>query len=142
MGLKTYDPSEVALIFAGFPISGFADGTFVSVDQNEDSFNLVVGTDGEGARAKSNNRSATITFTLLQTSASNAFLAAQHNIDIRSPNGDGIGSLLVQDNSGLSLYSADKSWVRKPPVAEFGREVGSREWTIETHELTNITAGN
>ncbi len=142
MGLKTYDAKEVALIFAGFPISGFADGAFVTVDQTEDSFSLVVGSDGEGARSKNNNRSATITFTLLQTSESNAFLAASHNIDIRSPNGDGIGPVFVKDNSGNSLYTADKAWVRKPPAAEFGREVGSREWTIESHELINVTAGN
>lgn len=140
--LRTYDAKEVALIFAGNPISGFADGTFVSVDQNEDSFTLAVGSDGEGARSKNNNRSATITFTLLQTSASNAALAALHNLDILSANGDGIGPVLVKDNSGNSLYTADKAWVRKPPTAEFGREVGSREWTIETHELVNLTAGN
>ncbi len=142
MGLKTYDPNEVSLIFAGAPISGFADGTFVSVDQNEDSFSLVVGSDGEGARSKNNNRSATLTFTLLQTSESNAFLAAAHNADILSANGDGIGPVLVKDGSGNSLYTADKAWVRKPPTAEFGREVGSREWVLETHDLVNVTAGN
>ncbi len=142
MGLKTYDASEVALVFAGNIIDGFADGTFVSVDQNEDSFSLVVGSDGEGARSKNNNRSGTITFTLLQTSESNGFLAAQHNLDILSANGDGIGALIVKDGSGNSLYTADLAWVRKPPTAEFGREVVSREWVLETHELINLTLGN
>ncbi len=142
MGLKTYDANEVALIMAGSPISGLADGTFVTVAQNEDSFSLVIGSDGEGARSKNNNESAIVTFTLLQTSESNAVLAALHNLDIASANGDGIGPLLVKDNSGVSLYTAEKAWIRKPPDAEFGREVGSREWVIETHKLINLTAGN
>ena len=98
--------------------------------------------DGEGARSKNNNRSATITFTLLQTSEANGFLAAQHNLDILSANGDGIGPLIVKDGSGNSLYTADLAWVRKPPIAEFGRDVGSREWVLETHELVNLTLGN
>ncbi len=142
MGLKTYDANEVALVFANNLISGFADGTFVAVDQNEDSFSLVVGSDGEGARSKNNNRSATITFTLLQTADSNDVLAAAHNLDILSANGDGIGPLTVKDGSGRAIYHTDKAWVRKPPTAEFGREVGSREWVLETHDLVNLTAGN
>ena len=57
MAVSTYNPDEVAIVFAGIPISGFADGTFLSVEQNEDSFTMQVGTDGEACRSKSNNRS-------------------------------------------------------------------------------------
>lgn len=140
--LKTYDAGEVAVIFAGSPITGGADGDFVSIEQNEDSFALVMGSDGEGARSKSNNRSARITITVLSTSAANAFLSALHNTDIRTANGDGIAPLLIKDNSGFSLYTADKAWIVKPPTAAFSREIGTREWVLETHDLINNTAGN
>ena len=142
MPLRTYDPSQVTIVFAGIPISGFADGTFVSVEQNEDSFTLQVGTDGEGTRSKTNNRSGRVTLTLMQSSAANDALAAVHSLDVLSPSGDGIFPLLIKDNSGRSLFGADTAWIVKPPTGEFGREVTSREWIIETDHLIQSHGGN
>jgi hypothetical protein len=142
MPLRTYDPSQVIIVFAGIPLSGFADGTFLSVEQNEDSFTLQIGTDGEGTRSKTNNRSGRVTFTLMQSSQANDLLSALHNLDIRSPNGDGIGPLLIKDNSGRSLFSAEKAWIVKPPTGEYGREAASREWIVETDHLILQHGGN
>jgi len=142
MALYTYDPSQVAIIFAGIPVSGFADGTFVNVEQNEDSFTLQVGTDGEACRSKTNNKSGRVTFTLGQWSSSNALLSALHNLDVNTPNGDGIGPLLVKDNSGTSLYAAEKAWIVRPPAAAFSREAESREWIVETADLIQNHGGN
>lgn len=144
MTLRKYDPSQVAIIFGPVgPIGGFADGTFVSVEQNEDSFALSVGSDGEGTRAKSNNRSGRVTVTLAQSSASNALLSAAHLLDINSANGDGIGPLLVADRSGTSLYEAENAWIVRPPAAEFGRDgAATREWIIETDNLNQVHGGN
>jgi hypothetical protein len=142
MALHTYDPSQVAVVFAGIPINGYADGTFLNVEQNEDSFTLTIGSDGEGCRAKSNNRSGRVTFTLGQWSMANDLLSAVHNVDINTPNGDGIGPLLIKDNSGRSIYTAEKAWIVKPPAAAFGREAESREWVIETDNLIQFHGGN
>ena len=142
MPLRTYDPSQVTIVFAGIPISGFADGTFLSVEQNEDSFTLQIGTDGEGTRSKSNNRSGRVTLTLMQSSLANDLLASLHSVDLSSPGGDGIGPLLVKDNSGRSLFTAEKAWIVKPPTGEFGREATSREWIIETDHLIQTHGGN
>ena len=142
MGVSTYDPAQVAVVFAGIPISGYADGTFLSVEQNEDSFALQVGTDGEACRSKSNNRSGRVTFTLGQWSEANDLLSALHNLDINTPNGDGIGPLLVKDNSGRSIFSAEKAWIVKPPAAGYGREAESREWVVETDNLVQFHGGN
>lgn len=142
MPLRTYDPSQVSIVFAGVPVDGFADGTFLSVEQNEDSFTLQVGTDGESVRSKSNNRSGRATFTLMQSSATNDLLSALHTLDISTPNGDGIGPLLIKDLSGRSIYTAEKSWIVKPPAAGFAREAESREWVVETDNLIQIHGGN
>jgi len=143
MALRVYDASQVAVIFGPVgPISGFADGAFVSVEQNEDSFTLQMGTDGEGTRSKSNNRSGRVTITLMQSSQSNILLSSVHTLDINSPNGDGIGPLLIADRSGSSLYEAEKAWIVKPPAAEFDREATSREWILETDNLVQIHGGN
>ena len=130
------------MVLSGIPISGLADGTFVSVVFNEDAYALTIGSDGEGTRSKTNNRSGRVTFTLMQSSESNDLLSALHNLDLNTPNGDGIGPLLVKDNSGRTLVTAASAWVVKHPDAEFGREAATREWIVETEELLAQHGGN
>lgn len=142
MPLRTYDPSQVTIVFAGIPISGFADGTFLSVEQNEDSFTLQIGTDGEGTRSKTNNRSGRVTLTLMQSSMANDLLASMHSVDLLSPSGDGIGPLLIKDISGRSMFAAEKAWIVRAPTGEFGREATSRDWVIETDHLIQSHGGN
>jgi hypothetical protein len=141
MALKKYDPKAVSVIFGG-PITGFADGTFVNVAFNEDLFNLVIGADGEACRSKTNNLSARITITLLQSSASNTFLSAAHNVDLNSPLGDGIVPFFLKDLSGDTIMAAENAWVVKPADTEYAREPGSREWTIETDNMQFNVGGN
>lgn len=142
MTLRTYDPAAVSVIFAGIPISGYADGTFVSVEQSEDSFALTVGTDGDACRSKTNNRSARVTLTLLQSSQVNDLLSAVHNLDRLSPNGDGIAPFLMKDNTGTTICAAEKAYIVKPATVSYGREVESREWVIETDAMVFHVGGN
>ena len=141
--VKAYGPDEVTIVFGAIPISsGYADGDFCTVEFDEDAFSLQVGTDGEGARSKSNNRSATITISLMQTADANDLLSAQHQLDLNSAGGVGIVPLLIADRSGRSLYVAQKAWIQKMPGATFGREAGPREWVIRTNNLIAHTGGN
>lgn len=137
---KTYDPSQVLLTFNGYNISGFADGTFVNVARDEDMWSLQMGTDGEGTRSKSNNRSGTVSFTLMQSSDSNDILSGFAAADELS--NSGMGPLLVKDNSGRSLYAAENAWIQKLPDSEFGREATSREWVLRTDHLQSFVGGN
>lgn len=141
MSVAAYDPAQVGIVVGGSLITGFAPDTFIGIDQNNDSFTLQMGADGDAARSKSNDRSATITLSLLQTSLSNDVLSALHNLDINSPSGDGIGAFQVRDNSGNLLVRAAKCWVRKPPTVEMGREAGVREWTLETDRIDWVNIG-
>jgi hypothetical protein len=141
MALKKYDPKTVAVIFGG-PITGFADGTFVSVEFDEDLFSKVTGADGESCRSKTNNQGARVTITLLQSSASNTFLSAALNTDLNSPLGDGILPFFLKDLSGDTLMSAETAWIVKPANVEYGREVANREWTIETDNMQFNVGGN
>lgn len=140
MTVKTYDPTQVSLIVGGFNITGFADGSFVTVARNADAFALHIGTDGEGTRAKSSNKSGRITITLAQSSDSNAVLSAFLAADELS--NTGVVPVLVKDSSGTSLFAAETAWIVKAPDAEFGRELGSREWIIETDNLAVFIGGN
>jgi len=142
MGVEVYDPKSVVLAFGPILVSGYADGTFISVERNEDSFALMVGSDGEACRAKSNNKSGRVTVTLLQSSLTNDLLAAQAILDERSPSGDGIAPLLCKDVSGRGLFTAETAWIVKPSTASYGREVENREWVFETNELIMFAGGN
>jgi hypothetical protein len=142
MSLTTYDPDDVSVVALGIPITGYADGTFISIEQNEDDFSLMVGSDGDACRAKSNNRSARMTITLLQSSAANDLLSGVRALDILTPSGDGIGPFIVKDNSGRTLCAAEKAWITKPPSTTFSREVEAREWVLETDTMVWFVGGN
>jgi hypothetical protein len=140
MSVKTYNPADVSIIFAGIPIEGIADGTFVTVARNNPSYNMSIGSDGEGVRAKSNDRGGTVTLTLMQSSVSNDALSAVSLLDEAS--GDGIGPLLVKDNSGRTICGAETAWIQKPADSEFAREATTREWVFETDLLDVFIGGN
>jgi hypothetical protein len=140
--LGTYVPDEVSLIAVGIPITGFAPGTFISVEQNEDAFSLQVGSSGEACRTRTNNLSSRITFTLLQSSNDNLLLSAVFNSDQLSPAGDGILPTLIKDNSGTTVIGAEKSWIVRMPTVEFANEGGTREWVIETDRINAVVGGN
>lgn len=131
--VRTYDPKQVAQIAAGAIIEGFAEGEMISVERNEDSANLSIGSKGEGTRAVTNNRSGRLTITLQQTSPSNAVLDAQRIAMELS--GGGIFSFLGKDNLSGDTWEGTTAWVVKPPTMGFSNETSNREWIIETDKL-------
>lgn len=140
MTVKTYSPTQISISVAGTTIRGYADGTFVSIEHEDDAFTKVVGADGEVARTHSANESARITLTLMQTSSSNDVLSALELADRISLKG--VFPVMVKDNNGRSLYVANEAWVVKPADAEFGAEMSDREWMIDCAKLVPFTGGN
>lgn len=140
MAVKTYDPKLVSVIVGGKIMSGFADGTFVMVERNEAAYALKVGVDGEGTRAKSNNRSGKITITLMNSSASNDALSAFAAADELS--NTGAVPAMVKDNSGRTLCACETAWVQKVANAEFAKEANARTWILETDALNMFVGGN
>lgn len=139
-GVKQYDPKLISMIVGGKIISGFADGSFIEVERNEQAFNLKVGVDGEGARAKSNNKSGKITITLMQTSSSNDDLSGFAAADELS--NSGAVPAFLKDNLGSTVCSALTAWVQKYPKIGFAKEVETRQWVLETDEIDIFVGGN
>lgn len=141
MTAATYDFKNVICTCGGFQIQGFAEGgTGITIDRNEDAWTTHIGGDGESARGKSNNRSGRVTLALLQTSPSNDVLQAFANAD--ELGNAGTFPLLIKDLLGNTLVVAEQAWVVKEPTSEFGPEVGTREWILETGELVMNVGGN
>lgn len=143
MSAKVYDSNQVSMVMLGIPVlGGFADGEFCTIEQAEQDFMAVVGTDGEVTRSKSNNRMATIKIKLMQSSATNAAFSAINNLDVSTGGGAGVGPMLIADLQGTSLYAASKCWISKPPDVSFDRTATSREWEFTCADLKRLDGGN
>jgi len=137
--MKTYDPKKVIVVFGGVSITGYADGTFVSVAPATERFSKVVGADGEVARARSNDNTHEVTITLMQTSASNDDLADISGQD-RDSN-SGVRSLTIKDISGKTLMFWPEAWIRQTPNVEFAKTAGERGWVFDTGQITTEDLG-
>lgn len=131
MSVKTYDSSQVIITCGPHIITGYAEDSFVAVEEMGDGTTSVVGANGEKARSMGQNRSLQITLTLLQTSKSNDALSALVDFD-RASHGQGAFPLAITDLTGRTLIGDASSWIPKKANSEFGATAGSREWTIET----------
>jgi hypothetical protein len=140
MAIYTYDPEQILIIIGGFPIYGLTDGTFLSIDRNEDAYSIFSGADGQVARVKSNNPTATMTLTLMQTSESNQILSTFALLDQAS--NSGTFPVLVKDIEGTTLIFSSKGWIQRMPTTEFSKDISNREWTIALSDITYNIGGN
>ena len=131
--VQTYSPGDCSIIFDGNEMVGFADGTFVTIEREEDSFTKHTGADGEVSRTLNANRSGTVTLTLKQTSDSNRILYGL--LDTDEADGSGVAELVVKDNLTNKAF-ASEAWIQKPPNQEYGKEQSDREWVFSCAKIT------
>lgn len=137
---KNYDPARVVVTFKGIPIRGYAEGTFVSVERDEDSFEKAVGSQGDVTRVRKRNRAGRATLTLQQSSPTNDELSALALLDEQT--GLGYGPLMVKDLNGTTLASAAVAWLVRPASVSFADGAEGREWMIDCAELTMTVGGS
>lgn len=125
-------------------ISGYGDGTFVTVSRTMPSSTLYTGADNTGGRLVRKNRAASVTLSLSQFSESNDVLSALLVLDEQdsSPTGGGIFSIFIKDLNGRSLYHADQAFIGQQPDSMFGTEVSTRDWVLSAVRLNQTIAGN
>ena len=129
-------------ITPGVRIQGWADGEFIVATPMANAFDDVVGTDGEVARSKNNDRRWKVVLKLLQTAQSNAFLSTILNTDQLAPNGAGVGTFSWQDLQGGSLLQSSQAWIAKWPDASQDRTAKTREWEIHMSDALRVEGGN
>ncbi len=142
---KIYNPDEVSIVLGPALInSGYADGEFIRIEAESEDSTDVVGSDGEVAISRTNDRRATITIILMQTADVNTQLSVLSNLFRSAPGAlGGVVPFLLRDrNSGAGLYTAENAWIAKPPDISFDREATSREWMIRCADLVRIDGGN
>jgi hypothetical protein len=138
--LFTYNPKEIAVTLKGSLLSGFAKGTFINVELDDDDWSLDQGTDGQVLRSRKANSVATVTLTLQQSSLSNDVLTGMRNID--RANGEGTGTFLLKDTRGTTLISAPFAFINKPTALGFADEATNRDWKISLVDVVFNAGGN
>lgn len=129
--LGTYSAARVSIVVAGFAISGYADGTFVTIEESGDGVMMKSGADGEVARSISNNYVVDINITLLQSSASNDILNNLYNVD-RLTIGGQVFPIVIESHGGTTMYTSGQCWIRKRSRVSYARDIESREWSLQS----------
>lgn len=136
---RSYNPSLVTMTWAGQIIGGFAEGTFIEVERNEDAFSLVVGAGGEAARVMNRNRSGRVTLTLLASSQSNDVLSAIQNTDELSATG--VAPLFLKELNGTTACHSENAWLMRPANVERAKEMSEVQWVFECEDLNMFVGG-
>lgn len=103
-----WDPDDYSVIFNGIPIEGFAKDDWRDIEYDSEAQDQI-GADGRVVRYRSHDRRATITFSLVATSPSNKVLSAMFNADLNTPNGMGVGPLLIRDKEGVTVFAGTEA---------------------------------
>ena len=122
--MRKYNPKDVIIVVGGRAITGLAEGSFVAAEKTEDGFTEYVGAKGEVSIAENANETGTITITLANTSPSISYLNGLANRKtIMATN-------VIDMNDNGVRAGGTETIVRKPANAEWGTEVGNREFEI------------
>ena len=128
--VKTYNPREVICTLGTHVVTGYADDSFITIEEKGDGVSSKTGCDGEVIRAVDPNEQYSVKLSLLQYSDTSKYLQNQYRKDKKT--GDGMFPILIKDLKGGLLFSADAAWVTKQPSRVYGKADNNREWTIDT----------
>ena len=93
-----------------------------------DGISYVQGCDGEIARSVDPSTMYTVKLSVLQASATNAYLNKQLEKD--RTNGTGTFPITVKDILGSEKFYGSVAWVTQAASWQRGKAQGNREWTI------------
>lgn len=141
--LVSINPQDWDLIFGPLKVDGYAEGEFVTIEQSEDTFLVVAGSNGEIARSLNGNDLSIVTFKLMQTSRSNVVLSGLHQLD-KATKGRSPQALMVKDGGGTTIWVTPTAWIVKPPNLSGDKQAKPLEWQIACvgQPPTNIIGGN
>lgn len=137
--MRQYNPKKIAGSWRGIPFVGFMDGTFISVEADEDAAMKHVGAQGNATVAINANEGAAITLTLAQSSPTNDALSAL--VPNARRNSLPSGPLMIKDLNGLTLVMCETAWIKKVANVTYGKEIEGREWVFDCESAVIIVGG-
>ena len=143
-----YDPKQVICTWT--PLSpgigsinvnqGIAEGTFINVSREKPVYAKSMGSDGEGTRVRSTDKSGTITVTLRAGSKTNDLLSTVLQVAENTGLGN-LGPILVKDFTGRSLSSSPQAYLEGWPDTEFADDESDNDWVFICHNLIIFKGG-
>lgn len=139
MTFAQWDPGKCTVSFAGIVLNGFAQGTFIKLAYNTDSYSVQSGAQGDVVRVRSRDLTGTMEVTLQASSPCNDLLLLKAKQD--RLNGTGYGPILAEDLNGTTRAKASRAWVKKVPDVEWATDPSDRVWVIEIADLDLLPGG-
>lgn len=133
--LHDYNFAHCVVLVDGVPVEGFKGDDGVEIEYESEVWTSEVGADGDVVRSATNDRRATITFHLSETSPLNAFFRNKVNLARVAGLGDTF-SFFLKDLHTNETVTAPDCWVQTDPGISKGREAGEREWVCMAADLT------
>lgn len=150
--LGTFSPEDMIAIISGVGIdgtpythalSGWADGSFISVERMIPSSTLVQGATSNGSgRVFRTTKNANISFTILQFSSDNDVLSAIWKQDYDSRDNSALFNMILKDGSGRSVFHCSQCYLENIPAISYGVEGESRTWVVQCMNLDQYVGGN
>lgn len=141
MALALYSPEDVIILLGGiYQIEGLHEGSFISIEEDEDRWKTSVTTDGRVTRTHNKTATHTVSITLSSTADANSIFSAWAAAD-----GFLYGAMLplfIRDTNGTSMFYSPVTWVEKSPQASFDEGVTGREWVLKASGAVNTIGGN
>ena len=123
--VNTYSPSDVTLVFGGYPLTGW---NTITLTKNQPRYNAVRGIRGKNTRYRNKDMSTTISFSCLQTGEANDIMSEIHRQDYAY--GTARISLTLKDPNGMMLFHSDEGFITDFPEVVFSGQFEYRVWTI------------
>lgn len=138
MSITNHDPKAVSMAFLGKDIKGFAEGTFIKITPHADLLTYTVGAQGEVAKTVVANRSATVEFTLMQNSSTNAWLWGLIEA-ARDSSGDWPeGNVVIKDRNAPALPFLTNCSISKRPSHEWATDQTHVTWELFAEDYKEI----
>jgi hypothetical protein len=126
---KQYNPSEVGVDFGGKSMSGFAEGSFITVTEDEDRVGVVKGIDGSVVFSRVEAGYFVVKLSVLQTSDFNDVLDSHAEANRLGP-GLSFVKFSVRDQNGRALHTTQTCIVKKVPESEYDQKAKARTWEL------------
>lgn len=151
LNLGTYSPEDMIAVLTGngpegsytHAISGWAEGTLVTIERETPSSVIVQGATRNGAgRIFRSNKGASISLNITQFASDNDVLSAIWNADASSRDSRYLFNMILVDGTGRSVFHCNQCYIENIPTITFGSEAESRTWVIHALELDEFVGGN
>ena len=139
---KPIDLDQIVISLAAIRLEGWGTDAIATLEFEGKAFTKVAGGDGEIIRSKNFNRSGTLKCKVMQSAGVNDKLWALHKLDMNTPNGAGIGVLVIKDLQGTTLLTAASAWISAPPNPVWGTSGQQWEWSIDFASIDGNLGSN